>query len=73
MNSEVGMRKIRKGAGRIMRSNLIFLVLVLVNQNFIGDEYDDEGVSYRAIAQRTKRLNLSLTSVICLLNSQSSK
>jgi hypothetical protein len=25
-----------------MRSNLILFVLVLVNQNFIGDEYEDE-------------------------------
>jgi len=25
-----------------MRYNLILFVLVLVNQNFIGDEYDDD-------------------------------
>jgi hypothetical protein len=37
-----------------MRSNLILFVLVLVNQNFIGDEDDDEGGSCRAVAQRPK-------------------
>ena len=41
-----------------MRSNLILfvlvLVLVLVNQDFIGDEDDDEGGSCRAVAQRAK-------------------
>ncbi len=31
-----------------MRSSLILFVLVLVNQNFIGDEYDDESGSCRA-------------------------
>jgi hypothetical protein len=32
-------------------------VLVLVNQNFIGDEdeYDDEGDSCRAVAKELKR------------------
>jgi hypothetical protein len=61
-----------------MRSNLILFVPVLVNQNFIGtrdeckddDEYekenDDEGVSRRALAQRTKAAHL--TSVICHLS-----
>jgi hypothetical protein len=54
-----------------MRSNpiLFVLVLVLVNQNFIGDkdedEYDDEGGSCRAVVQRVKAAHL--TSVICLL------
>jgi len=37
---ECGMRKIRKSV--CMRSNLIFFFLMLVNQNFIGD---DEKVS----------------------------
>jgi hypothetical protein len=47
-----------------MRSNLILFVLVLVNQNFIGDEYEDdeEGGSCRAVAQRVKAAHL--TSVI---------
>ncbi len=54
-----------------MRSNLILFVLalVLVNQNFIGDEDeyedDDEGGSCRAEAQRFKATHL--TSVICFL------
>ncbi len=50
-----------------MRSNLILFVLVLVlalvDQNFIGDEhedeYDDEGGSCRAVAQRVKAAHLT--------------
>jgi hypothetical protein len=39
-----------------MRSNLILFVLVLVNQNFIGDqdEYDDEGGSCRGEALQSE-------------------
>ena len=51
-----------------MRSNLI--LFVLVNQNFIGDEYEEEdgGGSCCAVAQRAKMAHL--TSVICLLYSE---
>jgi hypothetical protein len=48
-----------------MRFNLIFFVLVLVDQNFIGDEDEDEGGGCRVVAQRAKAAHLS--SVICLL------
>jgi len=42
-----------------MRSNLIFFVLV--NQNFIGDEYEEnnEGGSCCAVAQRAKVAHLT--------------
>jgi hypothetical protein len=64
-----------RAQGGCKRSNLILfvlvLVLVLVNQNFIGDEhedeYEDEGGSCRAVAQRAKAAHLN--SVICLLYS----
>ena len=46
-----------------MRSNLILFVLVLVNQNFIGNE--DEDGSCRAMTQRAKAAHL--TSVFCTL------
>jgi hypothetical protein len=41
-----------------------------VNQNFMGDEKesDDDGDSCRAVAQRTEAAHL--TSVICLLYSE---
>ena len=45
------------GAGVCRRSNLILfvlvLVLVLVNQNFLRDEYDDEGGSCRGYKRVT--------------------
>jgi hypothetical protein len=51
---------------------VLLVVLVLVNQNFIGDEdekeNDDDGGSCRAVAQRTRAAHL--TSVICLLYSE---
>jgi len=50
-----------------MRFNLILFVLVLANQYFIEDEYDDECGTCRAVAQRAKTTHL--TSVICLLHS----
>jgi hypothetical protein len=48
---ECGMRKIRKGV--CMRSNLILFVLMLVNQNFIGD---DEKVTVALLLKELRRL-----------------
>ncbi|MGB5745403.1 MAG: hypothetical protein WBM69_00390 [Desulfobacterales bacterium] len=50
-----------------MRFNLILFALVLVNQFFIEDEYDDECGTCRAVAQRAKTTHL--TFVIRLLYS----
>ena len=57
----------RVSGGECRRSNLNLFVLVLVNQNFIEDEneFDDEGCSCRAVAQRAKAAHL--TSVFCTL------
>ena len=60
MRREVGMRK-KKGAGVCMRSDLILfvlvvvLVLVFVNQNFMGDEYEDDDDKGDSLSRRISK------------------